>query len=120
LADHDDGRWVYRTRRQAGRWRTAISRAYYGSFHLVVQMLTSLELKVNRDHGELQRSLLESGHLRAVEAGRILVELHRSRTKADYDLTNAKVRNSRFAQDCVELASDLRRILQEIDTESDR
>jgi len=62
----------------------------------------------------------ESGHRRAVEVGRLLTELHRFRTKADYDLANLQVGNPRFAQGCVELAIDLRRIVQEISTPSHR
>jgi hypothetical protein len=100
--------------------RTAISRAYYGAFHLVKQYLGSLDLKVTRNHGELQRWLLESGHERARAVGGLLVDLHHSRIRADYDLTKTDVNESGFARECVEVASDLRAILHELDNSAVR
>ncbi len=101
-------------------YRTAISRAYCGAFHLVREYLQTLQIRLNRDHGERQRSLMESGHPRAREAGSLLVDLHRGRIRADYDLGHQYVKTPTFTQECVEVASDIRTILRELDTDAQR
>src|SRR5262245_49252200 len=88
--------------------RTAVSRAYYGAFHIVKRFFDDVGVKVSRDHGEYQRCLMQCAHPRAVLAGRYLNDLHTSRIKADYDLTNRDVSDGGFAKECVELASDIR------------
>lgn len=95
--------------------RTAISRAYYGAFHLASQMLTSLNVPYERNHGELHRCLAECGHAEVAESGRILIELHRLRVKADYKLDDAIVSDPQVARDSVEMAADIRSALAALD-----
>lgn len=100
--------------------RTAVSRSYYGAFHLIRQFLILLEIKPARDHGELQRMLMQSGHSTATEVGNCLVDLHSSRVKADYDLANVDVASRGFAQECVELASDIRASVRQLEADNER
>ena len=94
--------------------RTAISRAYYGAFHLARGFVESLGLKVSRNHGYLHHDLTESGNLRLRVAGGALTNLHTYRVKADYDLSEPEVAIVSAARLCVELADKLRNILGEL------
>src|SRR5687767_5406019 len=65
--------------------RTAISRAYYGAYHVAVDLL-SRACTEHLDHGSVRRLLKESGLSLAQRAGRHLDDLQGSRVKADYRL----------------------------------
>ncbi len=70
-------------------WRSAVSRAYYGAFHVARQLLEDLGFTVpqgDRAHAYLWLRLSNCGHVLVVEAGRSLNELRRRRNRADYDL----------------------------------
>src|SRR5437016_4248525 len=86
-------------------WRTAVSRAYYGAFHLASALLASAECIVPDHptaHAFVQRRLIECGQEDARRAGSLLRDLHSERRKADYKLKNAKAGTKEFALYCLE------------------
>jgi uncharacterized protein (UPF0332 family) len=98
--------------------RAAISRAYYGAFHLASVMLTDLEISIGRDHGELQRCLGQSSHPSAIKAGILIAELHSKRIKADYRLESEEVEGVNEARRAVEAARDVQSLLRECENET--
>jgi len=69
--------------------RTATSRAYYAAFHAARNALERIGVKCPRgdnEHQFVQRALLNCQVPEAVEAGRLLENLHQTRKEADYDL----------------------------------
>lgn len=70
-------------------WRSAVSRAYYGAFHVARDLLRRCRFKVPRAdqaHAYLSMRLSNSGHPPVVAAGRSLGTLRQSRNQADYDI----------------------------------
>src|SRR5713101_8397962 len=70
-------------------WRSAVSRAYYGAFHVARQLLEDLGFTVpqaDRAHAYLWLRLSNCGHLQLTDAGRVLNDLRRQRNWSDYDL----------------------------------
>ena len=65
--------------------RTAVSRAYYGAYHVAIRLL-SRACTERLDHGSVRRLLKESGNPVAGQAGRRLDNLQSDRIKADYRL----------------------------------
>lgn len=114
------GRLATASSADKAQFRASISRAYYSAFHAAAEFLTSLGLRPGRNHGELQRLLLESGVPEVQVVGRRLTDLHSFRIKADYDLGTSAVETRTQAQECVEVASDVQSILQKLDAEVDR
>lgn len=105
--------------REEASCRSAISRAYYGAFHLAQSFLDDLDLVSDSNHGHLQHDFLYSGVPEAVEVGQFLQELHSHRVAADYRLHSAAPASFRVAQTCIETAKELElRIteLQQLDT----
>ncbi len=97
-------------------WRSAISRAYYASFHMARLLLLDLGFRVphaDRAHGYLWLRLSNSGHSETAIAGRRLSQLRRERNWADYDDRRAITRN--FTVQGVQWA---REIIQSLDTAS--
>jgi len=92
--------------------RTAISRAYYGAFHLARAFLSDLGVRLGKDHGEIWRRLGSSGIVPAKQAATMLAVLHENRTVDDYDLNSPKPKNEAFASDNVKRAMDVRALLQ--------
>ena len=69
--------------------RSAISRAYYGAFHVARQLMTELRFAVaraDRAHTYLSRRLLAAGDPQVKQAGSDLNALRGDRNEADYDL----------------------------------
>lgn len=96
------------------RFRTAVSRAYYGAFHLGLELLANLGVRAPRSgskHFFVYASLQYSGDAAVREAGSLLSDLHGDRTKADYDLDDIEAGTRDFARVCVETADDVRRLL---------
>jgi hypothetical protein len=114
------GKWAANPAADEATCRSAISRAYYGAFHLAVDYLVSLGQKLGRNHGEVHQSLSESGHSRGRAAGGHLSNLQSFRVKADYDLKEPAVATADAARLCVELAVKVRAILQELDAPEQR
>jgi len=69
-------------------WRSAVSRAYYASFHVARQLLSDLRFTVpraDRAHQYLVFRLSNGGDPDVAQAGRDLETLRRLRNRADYD-----------------------------------
>lgn len=69
-------------------WRTSVSRAYYGAFHVACDLLHILGFSVpHADRAHAYASLRLSNCLddEAIEVGRQLKELRSRRNQADYD-----------------------------------
>lgn len=78
--------------READR-RTAVSRAYYGAFHVARRFLADCGLNFPQKemygaeiHTKVRYCLGESGSANAVHAGKRLLTLRNQRNAADYDL----------------------------------
>lgn len=69
-------------------WRSAVSRAYYATFHIARRMLVDLRFVVpraDRAHQYLVFRLGNCGESAVEQAGRDLETLRRLRNRADYD-----------------------------------
>jgi uncharacterized protein (UPF0332 family) len=93
------------------RFRSAVSRAYYGAYHLgraFVESLGGVIPKNATGHFELSRILWDSGQDHAQDAASRLDDLRRERNRADYDLDSTAFRNQVNAIKSVELADEVR------------
>jgi uncharacterized protein (UPF0332 family) len=93
------------------RFRSSVSRAYYGAFHVARAFLTEMGvhlLKNASGHAELYRLLWSSGHSDARGAARLLNDLRRDRNAADYDLDATKFGKQSVAFQIVEVADRVR------------
>ena len=94
--------------------RSAVSRAYYGAFHLASAFLEEIERPVPRNthaHVQVARKLQGFGQPEAYRAGSLLGDLHTERIKADYRLDDKRVGTSAFSKTCVETAHEIRSAL---------
>jgi uncharacterized protein (UPF0332 family) len=69
-------------------WRTAVSRAYYATFHVAWRLLADSNFTVpraDRAHQYLVFRLSNCGEAAVEQAGRDLETLRRLRNRADYD-----------------------------------
>jgi uncharacterized protein (UPF0332 family) len=87
-------------------YRSAVSRAYYGAFHLSREFLDRLGYRCRSDneHHWVQRHFLNCQVAEAKEIGRLLANLHESRKAADYNLQDSYCEVAKNAQFCVERA----------------
>jgi hypothetical protein len=99
---------------------SALSRAYYGAFHIVLSFLADLQVKTTKDHGDICRCLSESREPDAIEAGRKLTDLQSQRVKADYRLDDLKIERQPAAQLGLERAHEIRSLLERGRTEPAR
>jgi len=102
------------------RFRSAVSRAYYGVFLFSVHVLAELGVIVpgnHRGHDVAVKKLLDTAHSQAMSAAHSIGDLRSHRNGADYDLKNEKYRHQRTAmlavQDAVSAMTDLRACLEE-------
>jgi hypothetical protein len=91
-------------------WRTAICRAYYGSFHLAQDFLRSMSVQLPKSgdgkaHWFVEHALKQSGHGGVIKAGGLLGDLRDSRNDADYDLAVSSHGAQSLAIDCHETAT---------------
>jgi hypothetical protein len=94
--------------------RSAVSRAYYGAFHLAREFLDELTVTVPanlRSHAFVRQCLIGSGVADAVFAGGALHDLHTERIRADYELEDARFRTFVYARARVEKAETIRSLL---------
>jgi hypothetical protein len=91
--------------------RTAISRAYYGVFHIATDFLCSIDPKVGDRHDRIWKYLQISGHPSAIEAGKHLSSLYQERQRADYRLDNERWGQHPHAKKCVERAKSVSELL---------
>jgi uncharacterized protein (UPF0332 family) len=90
--------------------RTVTSRAYYGAFHAARHALERVGVKCPRgdnEHQFVQRALLNCQVPLAVEAGRLLENLHQGRKEADYDLDALHTENRTTADLSLLRADDI-------------
>src|SRR5437762_1673450 len=84
--------------------RTAISRAYYGAFHLVRAFLIDLGVRLTdkkERHRDVWNCLASSRIDIAKHIATKLAVLHENRVTADYRLDSSKPRNIAFVTDNV-------------------
>src|SRR5215213_4309841 len=75
-------------------WRSALSRAYYGAFHVALRMLASFGVYFSKSaaaHEKVAFCLQNAGSAELNEAGRLLASLREMRNTADYRLDSALI-----------------------------
>lgn len=95
--------------------RSAMSRAYYGAFHVAQEILAELGVHAPRSglgHAVLANYLISVPHDTCREAGRRLSQLHHLRNKADYDVHDPRQEVLSDAQKNVEVAAYVIETLQ--------
>jgi len=86
-------------------YRTAVSRAYYGAFHVAREFLVELGFAPIGNanvHAFVRHYLHGSGHPEGCLAATQLSRLQTARNSADYDLTDTAIGARAFAMVCVE------------------
>ena len=100
--------------------RTAISRAYYGVFHLTGDYFDKLGCP-SSGHGVGPQWLKASGEPVAMRAAELLSELYSARRSADYELSHpkaiARFCNLNYVRDLIEQANELKSLLASCDKE---
>lgn len=99
--------------------RTAISRAYYGAFHLARSFLDGMGIKPPRNantHVFIQHRLAGSGHPAAGKVASLLGDLHEDRLHADYRLDRKQIETVEHARASVERAMRIQTTLNECAT----
>ena len=82
-------------------WRTAVSRSYYGLFHIVAEFLDAHQVGIPKNaggHMEAYRSLNECKVEALRSVARVLNKLRTDRNSADYDLADRGFSDNRLAQ----------------------
>ncbi len=101
------------------RYRSAVSRAYYGAYHLVCAFLMRQGVEVVKNqqgHRQAYQSLKLVPRPEAVEAARLLDDLRSERNRADYNLLSPKFTTSGNARHCVEIAVAIQAALKTCET----
>jgi len=101
---------------EEAEWRTAVSRAYYATFHIARAFFHDLGFRVPREeraHKYLSFRLMNAGNPDAAFAGTQLDRLRGDRNAADYDLTRPihaaqAVRLVQLAEEIVDRCDALR------------
>ncbi len=99
--------------------RTAISRAYYGAFHLSKSFLADIGTLPPRNanvHVFIQHRLAGSGHATAAKVAALLGDLHEDRLHADYNLDKKQIETVIHARASVERAKRIQSALHECAT----
>lgn len=85
----------------AAELRTAISRAYYATYNVSVELLKTMSVSINEGpagHGQVANYLSNSGDLEMQKVGSQLADLHSKRIRADYRMDRRDVENPKTAQ----------------------
>ncbi len=96
------------------RCRSAVSRAYYGAFHAVSELLRSWDVVVRRNsfgHQDAIDALRRSQHPVAREIGGALDNLRQARIRADYRLEGQLIAE-KFAMNSVEEANEVLSLIE--------
>lgn len=96
--------------------RTAISRAYYGLFHIarsLVEEFTAETYGSGKSHNLIPQFIEEAAHPTGITVARMLGDLHTERIKADYRLNDESTDDVEFAKVCVETALYGQRLLEQ-------
>jgi len=107
----------------SAEFRTAISRAYYASYNVAVQILEEMGFRVSRGpagHGDVQNRLGNSGDTEVMKVGSQLTDLHGRRIQADYRLDRTDVENVKTVRTLVEQSGRMIRTLDECRSEPRR
>jgi len=90
--------------------RTAISRAYYATFNVSVEILKSMGIIISTGpaaHGQVQRFLNNCGNSEVTKVGSQIIDLHSKRIEADYRLHKQSAENQKTAQAVVKQAFNM-------------
>ena len=101
-------------RQEESRYRTAVSRAYYGAFHVAASFVAEFNVRVPRNHvahNEVYRLLSSVPHPEPRRAAQFLNQLRGERNAADYDLSATRFREQANATLSVEIAHRVRTML---------
>lgn len=85
--------------------RSAVSRLYYGIFHIAVNHLAELgwpPVANENSHQHAQRAFQNSGEQNGIALGDLLVQLHERRKQADYKLEDDRFESLRFGEEAVQ------------------
>jgi len=90
--------------------RSAVSRAYYGAFHLAMKILDEFATAppANGQGHNLVPAFLESaGNEELSEAASLLQDLHSARIKVDYRIGDLNVESAEYARAELEVAHEI-------------
>ena len=107
----------------AAEIRTAVSRAYYATFHVGIELLESMEFRISKGpsgHGEVRDHLSNGGAPEIQAVGQQLSDLHSKRIRADYRLDRRDVENRKTALADIEQANRMIQTLDELREEPKR
>ena len=96
--------------------RSAISRAYYGAFHIACDILLELNARVPRggkSHNLVPQYIHSANHALGTLAAKMLLDLHTERIRADYDMSSESVERPELARLRVESALEVQRLLEQ-------
>jgi len=96
--------------------RTAISRAYYATHNVGVEILGETGFRTSEGpggHGDVWNRLSNCGNNEVMKVGSQLGDLYTMRVHADYRLARKDVENQKTAQALVEQANRMIKILDE-------
>lgn len=113
--------------------RTAISRFYYGTYHLSLLLINTVDIQLPRtteiketekagrgDHIKLQECFRNSKNDNLKQIGNKLSNLHGDRKKADYELSNTDIENKKnveFIQSRTQqLADEINELIVDVST----
>ena len=85
----------------AAEYRTAVSRAYYATYHVGAEFLKGVGCSISNGpsgHGEVIRNLSNCDDLELAKVGSQLTDLRSQRNFADYNLDNTKYDNQRISK----------------------
>jgi uncharacterized protein (UPF0332 family) len=97
------------------RYRSAVSRAYYGAYHLAIEFLSGIGFRVpgnSECHEQAYRALFNSGNADAAEAARLLNDLRAARNEADYKLNKKRLALEANARADIETAGSFQAALR--------
>ncbi len=86
---------------KAAEYRTAVSRAYYATYHVGADFFKAIGCRISEGpsgHGEVIRNLANCGDFELAKVGSQLTDLRTQRNNADYYLDNIKFDNQKTSQ----------------------
>lgn len=105
-------KWVVLPNAGETAWRTSISRAYYGAYHLglslIVETLGITDTIKGNEHVFVQLALIASKNSDAGQAGSKLGTLHKRRQGADYEIRDDDKGTHPVAIETFRLAEQIR------------
>lgn len=107
----------------AAEYRTAVSRAYYATFHVGAAFLKDMGCPIStgpQAHGEVRNNLSNCGDAELAGLGSKLADLHTKRIIADYRLGDVKYDNQKTSQAVTLQAERMIQALNQCDSGSRR